>query len=88
MLQERKVWEDSTRQTVHFQGNDAELYFEENDMDAFLEKLEKFEKSGFQAEYLNGGIRTECGRRIIRLYDLDKHIIEIGELCVMKGGLE
>lgn len=79
VLQERKIWEKSTGQSVQFQGNDAELYFEETDIDTFLVKLEKYEKSGFQVNYLNERIQTECGRRVIRLYDLDNHIIEVGE---------
>lgn len=79
VLQERKVWEKSIGQSVQFRGNDAELYFEENNMDTFLAKLEEYEKSGFQVKYLREGICMECGRRVIRLYDLDNHVIEIGE---------
>ena len=35
VLQERKLWEKFTGKEVVKGGNDAELYFEENDMDAF-----------------------------------------------------
>lgn len=75
-LQEKKIWERFIRQEVACGGNDAELYFEENDIDAFLEKLEN---SQYEIEYLNKCIEHDWGQRVIRLYDLDRHIIEIAE---------
>lgn len=75
-LQEKKIWEGFIEKEVVCGGNDAELYFEENDIDAFLEKLEN---SQFEIEYLNKCIEHDWGQRVIRLYDPDKHIIEIGE---------
>ena len=67
-LQEKKIWERFTGQEVVCGGNDAELYFEENDIDAFLEKLET---SQYEIEYLNKCIEHDWGQRVIRL--------EIGE---------
>ncbi|MFA9464983.1 MAG: VOC family protein [Velocimicrobium sp.] len=75
-LQEKKLWEKFIDKTVSVGGNDAELYFEENDVDGFLEKLEK---SNLDIEYLNKCIEHDWGQRVIRIYDPDKHIIEIGE---------
>lgn len=76
VLQEKRLWEKFIEKDVCMGGNDAELYFEENDIDAFLEKLEK---SSFSIEYLNRCKEHDWGQRVIRIYDLDKHIIEIGE---------
>lgn len=76
VLQERKLWETFLEKEVHVGGNDAELYFEENDIDAFLEKLEK---SSFPIEYLNKCKEHDWGQRVIRIYDPDQHVIEIGE---------
>lgn len=76
VLQERKLWEKFVEKDVCVGGNDAELYFEENDIDGFLEKLEKSE---FHIEYLNKCTEHDWGQRVIRIYDLDRHIIEIGE---------
>lgn len=76
VLQEKKIWERFTGQEVVYGGNDAELYFEENDIDAFLEKLET---SQYEIEYLNKCIEHDWGQRVIRLYDPDRHMIEIGE---------
>lgn len=76
VLQEKKLWETFVGKEVHIGGNDAELYFEENNIDAFLERLEK---SRFDIEYLNKCKEHSWGQRVIRLYDPDKHVIEIGE---------
>lgn len=76
VLQERKLWEKFIRKVVRTGGNDAELYFEENDIDGFLQKLEN---SSFQIKFLNPCIEHDWGQRVIRLYDLDQHVIEVGE---------
>lgn len=76
VLQEKKLWEKFIERNVSVGGNDAELYFEENDIDGFLEKLEK---SSFDIKYLNKCIEHDWGQRVIRIYDPDTHVIEIGE---------
>ena len=76
VLQEKKLWENFLKRDIISGGNDAELYFEENDIDGFMEKLEK---SNLSIEYLNKCIEHDWGQRVIRIYDLDKHVIEIGE---------
>lgn len=76
VLQEKKLWEKFIERNVSAGGNDTEVYFEENDIDGFLEKLEK---SSFSIEYLNKCIEHDWGQRVIRIYDPDKHVIEIGE---------
>ncbi len=76
VLQEKKLWEKFIERNVSVGGNDAELYFEENDIDGFLEKLEK---SSFDIKYLNKCIEYDWGQRVIRIYDPDTHVIEIGE---------
>lgn len=76
VLQEKKLWEKFIERNVVVGGNDAELYFEENDIDGFLEKLEK---SNLTIEYLNKCIEHDWGQRVIRIYDPDRHVIEIGE---------
>lgn len=75
-LQEKALWENFIERTVEFGGNDAELYFEENFIDAFLDKLNN---SGWQIEYINKLIEHDWGQRVIRLYDPDMHVIEVGE---------
>lgn len=76
VLQEKKMWEKLIHKETHMGGNDGELYFEESYLDAFLEKLEK---SVFQIRYVNPLSEHDLGRRVIRIYDPDDHIIEISE---------
>lgn len=59
---------------IIYGNNDAELYFEEDDIDSFMEKL-----SYFKIEYVHPLKEHSWGQRVIRFYDLDKHIIEVGE---------
>lgn len=76
VLQEKKTWETFIEREVAYGGNNAELYFEESNLDIFLEKLEK---SSYNIEFINRCIKDDWGQRVIRIYDPDGHIIEIGE---------
>ena len=56
-------------------SNNVELCFEEQDFDSFLHKLKKYPN----IECLGEVIEHSWGQRVIRFYDLDGHIIEVGE---------
>ncbi|KLK87660.1 glyoxalase [Methanoculleus sediminis] len=56
-------------------GKNAELYFEEDDLDAFMERLEGTDS----VNYVHGPIEQPWGQRAVRFYDPDTHIIEVGE---------
>lgn len=78
VLQQKDVWQDAIKTEVGFGGCDAELYFEESDMDGFLAKLDNTE---FVIEYVEKNIPDHpWGGRVVRLYDPDRHVIEIGEI--------
>ena len=55
--------------------NNMEICFEEHDFDGFLDKLKK----NPDFEYLGDVIEHGWGQRVIRFYDPDGHIIEVGE---------
>ncbi len=55
--------------------NNAKIVFEEQDFDGFLDKL----KAYLEIECLGEVIEHSWGQRVIRFYDLDGHIIEVGE---------
>ena len=55
--------------------NNAEIVFEEQDFDSFLNKLKAYP----EIECLGEVIEHSWGQRVIRFYDLDGHIIEVGE---------
>jgi len=57
---------------VKFKGNDAELYFETDNYDGFIERLDGL-------ELLHPPIEHRWGQRVVRFYDPDGHIIEVGE---------
>lgn len=76
VLQEQKIWEGFIERPVVKGGNDAELYFEESDLDGFLEKLDKCD---FEIEFIDRCQKHSRGQRVVRLYDPDGHIIEVGE---------
>ena len=60
---------------IAFGGCDAELYFEEDDFDGFIAKLTG--KSG--VELVHPVCKYPWGQRVVRFYDPDGHIIEVGE---------
>lgn len=76
VLQDKKIWEGLIQQEITIGNGDAELYFEENDLDFFLKKLEAYPE---KVKWLNPLMEHEWGQRVIRIYDPDHHVIEIGE---------
>ena len=56
-------------------NNAAELYFEEEDMDGFLARLAQTQG----IEYVHPPMEHTWGQRVVRFYDPDRHIIEVGE---------
>ncbi|MDO4155031.1 MAG: VOC family protein [Clostridia bacterium] len=59
---------------ISFGGNDFELYFEEDDFDRFISQLKECDIS-----YVHPVKEHSWGQRVVRFYDPDKHIIEVGE---------
>lgn len=57
------------------QANNMEICFEEADFDGFLKKLKKYP----DLVYLGGVIEHSWGQRVVRFYDPDGHIVEVGE---------
>ena len=59
---------------VDLHNNAVELVFEEKEMDNFLEHVKQFD-----IEYVHDMVEHSWGQRVIRFYDPDYHIIEVGE---------
>ncbi len=64
-----------SKERIAEKPNNAEIVFEEQDFDGFLNKLKAYP----EIEYLGEVIEHSWGQRVIRFYDLDGHIIEVGE---------
>jgi len=56
-------------------SHNFELYFEEENFDGFLKKLEKRK----DIDYVHRVKKYPWQQRVVRIYDPDKHIVEIGE---------
>ena len=64
------------KEKVLWESHNMELYFEEDDFDGFIAKLEPRK----DIVYMGDGVReAPWGQRSIRFYDLDGHIVEVGE---------
>jgi len=78
-LQTAETWKDFIcTDAVTFRHHSGELYFEETDMDAFLRRL-----ANLDIEYVHPLKEHRWGQRVVRFYDPDYHIIEVGEKMAM-----
>ena len=76
VLQDRKIWENLIEKEVSYGGNASELYFIENDLEGFQKKLDN---CSFEINYAHKLKTHSWGQRVVRIYDPDGHMIEIGE---------
>ena len=56
-------------------NNASELYFEENNIEEFAQKLDE---SPYDIEYVNRLMTHSWGQKVIRFYDPDGNLIEVG----------
>lgn len=81
-LQTKESWKEFIQKEdsdIILGGNAFELYFEEDDFDAFIEKLKGIK----ELQYVHEVKEHSWGQRVIRFYDPDFHIIEVGESIKM-----
>lgn len=74
VLQDVNVWYDSTKIPTTPHNNMTELYFEENDMEGFIRKLESYD---FCLNYVTGLTELEGGQNLVRFYDPSGNLIEV-----------
>lgn len=75
-LQQEFDWLVSVpRETVLKRSHNMELSFETREFDSFLEKLEQYPG----VRRLGEVIEHSWGQRVVRFYDPDGHLIEVGE---------
>lgn len=85
-LQTKETWiEFIENDSLFFGGKSSEIYFEEDDFDGFANKLKKLD-----INYVHPVKEHSWGQRVVRFYDPDRHIIEVGEniKCVCKRFLD
>ena len=75
VLQDAKIWRNFLNRDLIPKNNMAELYFEESDIEGFVKKLEESE---FEIEYVNELMEHSWGQKVVRFYDPDGNLIEVG----------
>ncbi len=74
-LQDEAIWRGFLGRDITPKNHACELYFEEADLDAFLEKLERLYPD---VEYVHRKMTHRWGQTVTRFYDLDGNLIEVG----------
>lgn len=75
VLQDKKIWEKFLNKDIVSENNAAELYFEESNIEAFVEKLDNYQPP---IQYVNRLMQHSWGQQVVRFYDLDGNLIEVG----------
>lgn len=75
VLQKEDIWKEFLEKDIIPRNNSCELYFEEQDIEGFVEKLEKLYPS---IQYVNRLVTHSWGQKVVRFYDLDGNLIEVG----------
>ena len=75
VLQEKKYWEEFLGKEIIPENNAGELYFEASDIDGFIERLESYYPD---VKYVNRLMTHSWGQKVIRFYDPDGNLIEVG----------
>lgn len=74
VLQDEKIWKQFLQKDVIPENNSCELYFEEEHIEGFVEKLEKLYPD---TKYVNHLMTYSWGQKVVRFYDLDGNLIEV-----------
>lgn len=75
VLQEKTIWKNFLERDIISESNSCELYFEEKNIEAFVEKLDKLYPD---IKVVNRLMTHSWGQKIVRFYDLDGNLIEVG----------
>ena len=80
VLQDEKIWKNFLGRDIIPENNSCELYFEEADLEGFVERLEKLYP---QVQYVNRLMTHSWGQKVVRFYDPDGNLIEVGTPVTM-----
>ena len=75
VLQDASIWKNFLERDIIPENNATELYFEERDIEGFVEKLERLYPD---IKYVNRLMTHSWGQQVVRFYDLDGNLIEVG----------
>ena len=74
VLQESKIWEIAFGKEIIPQNHASLLYFEEQDFDSFVEKLNAYQPA---IQYATPPMEFPWDTKMLRLYDPDGNLIEV-----------
>lgn len=75
VLQEEKYWKEFLGKEIIPESNSCELYFEESNIEKFIQKLERCYPD---VNYVNRLMTHSWGQKVVRFYDPDGNLIEVG----------
>lgn len=75
VLQDKKIWQECLGREIVAENYASELYFEEKEIEKFVEKLEKYE---IPVTCITKLTQYPSGKKIVRFYDPDGNLIEVG----------
>ena len=75
VLQDAKIWKEFLNKDIVPENNSFELYFEEPDLEGFIQKLESLYPD---VKYVNKLMTHSWGQKVVRFYDPDGNLIEVG----------
>ena len=75
VLLDEQYWKEFLGRDLILENNAGELYFEESDIEGFIERLETYYP---EVKYVNRLMTHSWGQKVIRFYDPDGNLIEVG----------
>ena len=63
------------KKDIVYKNHATELYFEEKNIEDFVKRLEE---SPYEIQYVNKLMEHSWGQKVVRFYDLDGNLIEVG----------
>ena len=75
VLQDAEIWKSFLERDIIPRNNATELYFEESDIEGFAKKLDEYRPP---IQYVNRLMEHSWGQKVIRFYDPDGNLIEVG----------
>ena len=83
VLQEEKIWREFLQKEIIPENHSCELYFEERDIEAFVQKLEKLYPS---VKYVNRLMTHSWGQKVIRFLRPGRKLDRGGNSHVEQSG--
>jgi len=75
VLQDEKIWKEFLGQDIIPESNSCELYFEELDIEGLVKRLGVLYP---EVKYVNRLMTHSWGQKVVRFYDPDGNLIEVG----------